>query len=128
MRMVRAGVDLELAELLRAEAVPRQHALDGAADDLFGPPLEQVAEGLLLEALRVAAVADVELARALVAGDGDRAAFRTMTWSPESIDGVYVGLFLPSRTRAIRDASRPSVSSAASTTNQRRSISLSRSV
>jgi hypothetical protein len=57
-----------------------------------------------------------------------RAALRTMTWSPESRFGVQVGLCLPSSTRATRDASRPSVSSAASTTYQRRSISLSRTV
>ena len=62
MRMVGAGVDLELSQLLGAEAVPRQHALHGAPDDLFGPALQQVTERLLLEALRVAAVADVELA------------------------------------------------------------------
>ena len=68
VRMVLAGVDLELAELLGAEAVVRQHALHGAADDLLRAAREQVAEGLLLVALRVAAVAGVELGRQLVAG------------------------------------------------------------
>ena len=67
MRVVGAGVDLQLAELLHAERGPRQHALDGAADDLLRPALEELTEGLLLVAPRVAAVADVELRLALVA-------------------------------------------------------------
>ena len=71
MRVVGAGVDLQLAKLLGAELRPRQHPLHGAADDLFGSPLEEVTEGLLLVALGMAAVADVELRLALVAGDGD---------------------------------------------------------
>src|SRR4051794_40103880 len=61
MWMVGAGVDLELAQLLDAETVPRKHALDGPSDDLFGATLEEMSEGLLLVALRMAAVADVEL-------------------------------------------------------------------
>src|SRR4051794_38262782 len=35
MRVVDPGVDLELAELLNAQAVPRQHPLHGPADDLL---------------------------------------------------------------------------------------------
>src|SRR5690242_18239426 len=44
MGMVGAGVDLQLAELLHAKAGSRQHALHGAADDLLGPSVEQLAE------------------------------------------------------------------------------------
>ena len=73
MRMIGPGVDLQLAQLLGAEAVVRQHALDGAADDLLRPAGEEVTQGLLLEALRVAAVAGVDLALELVAGDRDAA-------------------------------------------------------
>src|SRR5512140_1890893 len=73
MRMLRSGVDLELGELLRSKPVVRQHALHGPADDLFGPSLEQMAERLALEAVRVAAVADVELRFLLVRRDGDLA-------------------------------------------------------
>src|SRR5688572_21116235 len=71
MRMVRTRVDLELAELLGTELRPRKHPLDGPADDLFGSPLEEVTERLLLEAPWIAAVADVDLRFALVAADGD---------------------------------------------------------
>src|ERR1019366_2932911 len=71
MRMIRAGVDLQLAELLGAEAVVRQHAFDRPADDFLRAALEEVAEGLLLVALGVAAMADVELRLELVAADRD---------------------------------------------------------
>src|SRR4051812_20237886 len=71
MRVIGSGVDLELAELLHAELGPRQHPLDGAADDLLGTSLEEMAERLLAIALREPAVPDVELALALVAAHGD---------------------------------------------------------
>src|SRR5258706_14026723 len=71
MGMIRAGVDLQLAQLLDAQLGPRQHPLDRAANDLFGSPLEEVTEGLLLVALGMTAVADVELRLALVAGHFD---------------------------------------------------------
>src|SRR6476646_9694830 len=71
MRMICPGIDLQLAQLLGSEPVVRQHPLDGSPDDLFGPPREEVAEGLLLEALGIAAVAAVQLALELVAGHGD---------------------------------------------------------
>src|SRR4051794_1648935 len=71
MRMVVSGVDLQLAQLLGAEAVVRQHPLDGSADDLLRPALQQVTESLLLEALGVAAMAAVELALELVARHRD---------------------------------------------------------
>src|SRR4051812_46607658 len=65
MGMIRAGIHLELAQLLGAESRVREHALDRPADDLLGPALEQLAERLLLEALRVTAVALVQLRLAL---------------------------------------------------------------
>ena len=68
VRVLGARVDLQLAELLHAQAVARQHALHGAADDFLGPAREQVAERLLAEAARVAAVARVDLGGQLVAG------------------------------------------------------------
>src|SRR4249919_429942 len=71
MRMIRPGIDLQLAQLLGPEAIVRKHPLDGPPDDLFGPACEQVAEGLLLEALGIAAVAAVQLALELVAGHRD---------------------------------------------------------
>src|SRR5256885_14660654 len=69
--MVRAGVDLELPQLLGAETGMRKHALDRAADDLLRTALEQPAERLLLEALRVAAVAHVCLGLELGRAHGD---------------------------------------------------------
>src|SRR6478672_11859406 len=71
MRMIGPGVDLQLAQLLGPEPIVRQHPLDGPPDDLFRPPREQMAEGLLLEALGIAAVSAVELALELVAGHRD---------------------------------------------------------
>src|SRR5262245_29948641 len=88
MRMIRTGVDLELAQLLGAEPGVRQHALDGAADDLLRPALEQVTERLLLEALRVATVARVDLAFELVARDGDATGIQ----DDDVIAGIEVGL------------------------------------
>src|SRR5687768_17190447 len=61
MGMVGTGVDLQLAQLLGAEARMGQHALDRAPHDLLRAPLEQLAEGLCLEALGVTAVAHVRL-------------------------------------------------------------------
>src|SRR3954453_18989207 len=43
MRVLRAGVDLQLGELLSCETVARQHALDRFTDHLGGPALELVA-------------------------------------------------------------------------------------
>src|SRR5687767_4823096 len=71
MGMVGAGVDLQLAELLNAELRAGQHALDRTTDDLLGAPLEEMTERLLLVALGMAAVADVQLRLALVAGHRD---------------------------------------------------------
>src|SRR5882757_4181788 len=67
--MLGAGVDLELAELLAAQTVARDHALDGLADDLLGPLLEQLAECPGANAARVSAVPPVALVLELLAGD-----------------------------------------------------------
>src|SRR3954468_20731957 len=48
MRVVGSGIDLQLAQLLRAEAVPRKHPLHGPAEDFLRTALEEVPEGLLL--------------------------------------------------------------------------------
>src|SRR3954447_11253730 len=61
MRMIRPGIDLQLAQLLGPETSVRKHPLDGPADDLLGSARQQVPEGLLLEALGIAAVAAVQL-------------------------------------------------------------------
>src|SRR4051794_26404551 len=61
MRMIRPGIDLQLAQLLGPETSVRKHPLDGPADDLLGSTSQQVPEGLLLEALGIAAVAAVQL-------------------------------------------------------------------
>src|SRR4051812_22220590 len=66
MRMVSAGIDLQLAELLGPEAGLRQHALDRAPDDLLRAPLDELAEALALEALGMPAVPDVVLRLELV--------------------------------------------------------------
>src|SRR5512140_1523324 len=73
MRMLRSGIDLELGQLLSTEAIVRKHALHGAANDFLGTPLEQMTEGLALEAVRVATVAHVELGFLLVGRNGDLA-------------------------------------------------------
>src|SRR5215213_3119971 len=71
MGMIAACVDLQLPELLGPELRPRQHALHGAPNDLFGPADEELAERLLLVPLGVAAVADVLLRLELLWGHGD---------------------------------------------------------
>ena len=126
----RAGVDLELAQLLHAQLVVRQHALDGAADDLLGSPLEQVAERLLAEAARVAAVARVDLVAQLVAGDTmTLPALSTMTWSPVSM-WVAIGRLVLARRAAARRARRAGRASGRPRRRRTswRSISLARGV
>ena len=71
VRVLRAGVDLQLPQLLAREAVAGQHALDRLADHLLGPALEHLAEGARPQAPGIAAVAVVELVVQLVAGDPD---------------------------------------------------------
>src|SRR4029078_502247 len=71
MRMIRPGIDLQLAELLGPETIVWKHPLDGPANALRGSARQQVTERLLLEALGIAAVAAVQLALELVAGDRD---------------------------------------------------------
>src|SRR3954452_23917711 len=69
--MVRGGINLELGELLTAEAIAGHHPLDREADDLFRPALEHVVERAGLQTTRIARMAVVHLARALVPGDRD---------------------------------------------------------
>src|SRR5450759_4058103 len=69
--VIRAGVDLELSELLRAKAGVGHHTLHRATDGLFGTALHQVTERLLLVPARVAAVPRIDLGVELVAADGD---------------------------------------------------------
>src|SRR3990172_13153458 len=71
MGVVVAGVDLQLPELLGAEPGVGEHALDGAPDALLGAALDELAERLLLVALRVAAVPDVQLRLRLPAAHCD---------------------------------------------------------
>src|SRR5262249_17163988 len=57
VRVLRPGVDLQLAELRTAEAVARKHALDRLADDLGGAAVELVAQRPRPEPARGAGVA-----------------------------------------------------------------------
>src|SRR4051812_17275767 len=66
MRVVGAGVDLELGQLLASQPVAGEHPLHGDPDDLLGTPLEHVVERARLEAAGIAAVAGGELVGALV--------------------------------------------------------------
>src|SRR5581483_1414192 len=68
VRMLRAGVDLELAELGVAERALGQHALHGLLDDALRMIGEHVAELGHPEAARILGVAVVDLALELVAG------------------------------------------------------------
>ena len=68
MRVLRARVHLELAQLLHAKLVARQHPLDGPPDDLLRAPLEEVAERLLAELALDDELAQVLVAQALAGG------------------------------------------------------------
>src|SRR5690606_23094947 len=65
VRMIRAGVDLQLGDQLTAETVLRQHAANRLLDRLAGVLLEQVAVSDLLESTGVTTVAVDVLVRAL---------------------------------------------------------------
>src|SRR5256885_11283253 len=71
VRVLGAGVDLQLVDLGAREAVPREHALDRLAQHLGRPALELVAERPAAQAARVARVTVGHLVVELVAGDGD---------------------------------------------------------
>src|SRR5690606_3841720 len=66
-----AGVDLELADLLAAEAGLREHAPDAAAHGLFRLATVQVGERLGLDAAGIAGVRVDDLAVGLVGGEHD---------------------------------------------------------
>src|SRR4051812_30443087 len=66
-----AGVDLQFGDLLPPQPVLREHALDGAAEPLFRPAAELLAQRAAAQPARVARVAVVALLVELVAGDLD---------------------------------------------------------
>src|SRR5262249_11818308 len=71
VRVLGAGVDLQLRQLLAAEAVAREHALDRLTEHLGRHALELVAQPALPEAPRVARVPVVQLVVELVPCHGD---------------------------------------------------------
>src|SRR5437016_1199895 len=71
MRVFRAGVDLQLADLGAAETSAREHALDRLADHLGRPALELVAQRAAPQPTGIARVAVVHLLVELLAGDLD---------------------------------------------------------
>src|SRR5450756_2337984 len=126
--VIRASVDLELAELLRTQPRVGNHPLHRATDGLFGTTSQQVPERLLFVPLRVAAVPGVDLRIQLVAADGDLAGIE----HDHVIAAVQVGA-VGRLVFAHEGAGDPRREPAerlvlASTTYQRRSISASRSV
>src|SRR5947209_7674127 len=71
MRMLRAGVDLQLRQLGAPELVAREHALDGLAKDFGRLPLELVAQRALPQTSRVARMPVVHLLVELLPRDRD---------------------------------------------------------
>ena len=71
VRVLGAGVDLELGQLRGGEPVLRQHALDRLADDLGRSTVELLAQRARLQAAGVAGVPVDHLLVELVAGDMD---------------------------------------------------------
>src|SRR6266511_3491401 len=69
VRVVRAGVDLQLLALGAAELVLRQHALDDLLQQPVRAGVEQLAERALAQATGVTAVPVGELLVALVTGE-----------------------------------------------------------
>src|SRR5207247_8390201 len=71
MRMLGAGVDLQLRDLLPGEPVLREHALDGTPQDLLRAPVELLAQRAAAQPAGIAGVPVVALLVELVAGDPD---------------------------------------------------------
>src|SRR4051812_43568323 len=71
VRVVRAGVDLQLGEELTAEDALREHALDRLGDRQGGLAVEEFFVGLDAEAAGLAAVVVVVLLLELAAGEQD---------------------------------------------------------
>src|SRR3712207_6756367 len=69
--MLRAGVHLQLGQLLAGEPVAGEHALHGQADDLFGTAVEHLLQRPRLQAAGIAGVPVVELLGALLARHRD---------------------------------------------------------
>src|SRR5690606_3270599 len=68
VRMLGAGIDAQIAELLLAERAARQHALDSLLDDAVRETAgEDIARGAFLDAARIAGMPVVLLVLELVA-------------------------------------------------------------
>src|SRR3954463_13920629 len=71
VRVLRAGVDLQLRGLLTRKLVLREHALDRAPNDLRRPAIELFAQRAALQPAGIARVAVVHLLVELVPRDRD---------------------------------------------------------
>src|SRR5690606_7211452 len=71
VRVLRAGVDAQLADDAPAQAVVRQHTPDGLLDHLLRPRRHHLAGRAGLQTARITAVAVVQLLLELVAGEAD---------------------------------------------------------
>ena len=87
VRVLRAGVDLELGQLLSRQLVLGEHALDGLLDRTLGALGEQLGVGGRGEAAGVVRVAVRDLLLQLVAGEGDLVRID----DDHEIAGVHVG-------------------------------------
>ena len=118
MGMLRSAVNLELSEHLAAQAVLREHSLNGLLNHQLRLLGAHETRGSLPEATRVAAVVTVHLVRLLAAGQADLLGIDDDDEIPRVDIGGVDGLVLALGTMAIREAMRPSTWSLASTTNQ----------
>src|SRR5215217_3354043 len=71
VRMLGAGVHLQLRELLAGEAVAGKHPFHRSPDDFGRPPVELLGQRPAAKPARITGVAVVDLRLALVPGDGD---------------------------------------------------------
>src|SRR3989304_1097176 len=86
--MLAPRVDLQMTKLFCPQAIMGEHPAYRPADDLFGPPIEKTAERFRAQAARMAAVAVVDLALALVAADRDARGVD----DDDVVAGVEIGL------------------------------------
>src|SRR5215467_13762333 len=69
MRVLGAGIDVEIAHLLTAERTARNHAFDRLLDDALGETaLEDLTRGTLLDMADIAGVLVIDLVLALATG------------------------------------------------------------
>jgi hypothetical protein len=123
MRMLGAGVDLELLDHRVAQASLRQHALHRELEDAVGVALLQLGEVGLVDAAGISRVAVVLLVLGLGAGDAKLLHVDDHDVVAGIDVGVNSGLCLPRRRRETSAARRPRTLSVASTTNQSRRTS-----